>query len=85
VLFGIAYNRQFALGLPDLDMALLSLIANVAGQIGDLAESAFKRGAGLKDSSNLLPGHGGFLDRLDSTLFSMPVVYYFLLFSGRTI
>jgi phosphatidate cytidylyltransferase len=85
VLFGVAFNRQFSLGLVDGEMALLSLIANMAGQIGDLAESAFKRGAGMKDSSNLLPGHGGFLDRLDSTLFSMPVVYYFLLLSGRAI
>lgn len=76
--FGLWYNYQFALGVPALYMVVLSLVANVAGQLGDLCESALKRGAGVKDSSTLLPGHGGFLDRLDSTLFSMPVVYFLL-------
>lgn len=53
----------------------IAAVANVAGQVGDLCESAFKRGADVKDSGTMLPGHGGWLDRVDSSLFTVPVVY----------
>ncbi len=65
-------------GLDYVDALMLGLITGVAGQIGDFAESLVKRDVGVKDSSNLLPGHGGAWDRLDSILFAAPLSYLYL-------
>ena len=66
------------LGWPWLKVLEISFLTAVVGQIGDLAESLLKRSAGVKDSSSILPGHGGILDRLDSLFFATPVFYWFL-------
>jgi phosphatidate cytidylyltransferase len=81
VLFGVFVLPRFV-QIALWPAVLISVAANVAGQVGDLAESAIKRGAGVKDSGTLLPGHGGMLDRVDSSLFSLPVLYAVLYFSG---
>lgn len=76
-LFAVVYLKatldlSWTVGLP------LGVATNIAAQFGDLAESALKRGAGVKDSGSWLPGHGGWLDRLDTTLFTLPLVYLYV-------
>ncbi|MEZ5400413.1 MAG: phosphatidate cytidylyltransferase [Bryobacteraceae bacterium] len=78
VVFGLVFARTFLPAAGLAEILGLSVAANVAGQLGDLCESAIKRGAGSKDSGAFLPGHGGMLDRVDASLFTLPVVYLWL-------
>jgi phosphatidate cytidylyltransferase len=81
---GAVFTRWISMPLPHL--LAMAVAGNVAGQIGDLLESAYKRSAGVKDSGTLLPGHGGVLDRIDALILAIPVVWYYWvwIYSPRT-
>lgn len=81
-LFSLAMNRW---GQADVDPAFYALICGagaVISQIGDLAASAIKRNHEIKDYGNLIPGHGGILDRFDSVIFTAPIIYYLTVLLG---
>ncbi len=71
-------DAVIGLGFDTLDLVVLGLVLPPVIGVGDLAESALKRALGIKDSSSLVPGHGGIADRLDSLLFAAPAVYYYV-------
>jgi phosphatidate cytidylyltransferase len=75
---GLLFARIFDLHGSSGTIAAISGVLSIAGQIGDLAESVIKRNCGVKDSGGILPGHGGFLDRVDALLFAIPVFYAFM-------
>lgn len=82
IIAGLLFTHWFLPRTQTAAVILLSLLIAVAGQIGDLVESAIKRGASQKDSGDLLPGHGGMLDRIDSLLLAAPAFWLALLILG---
>ncbi len=74
----MSYWRLQVVPFPIL--LVIGVLISIVGQLGDLAESLWKRSLGIKDSSNIIPGHGGILDRFDSLLFAAPVLYFVLRF-----
>ena len=80
IIFSCFYLRAIFPHQPVLISVIIGIILSIGAQVGDLVESGFKREAGIKDSSGILPGHGGFLDRVDSLLFTVPIFYYILLY-----
>jgi len=74
----IAYAFHFWLTVALAHLLAMAFLSNIAGQMGDLLESACKRSAGVKDSGGLLPGHGGILDRIDALILCIPVIWYYL-------
>ena len=76
VVAGLVLALIFPVAVPLWLLVLLAIVLSLTGMVGDLVESLLKRDAGIKDSAELIPGHGGILDRVDSLLFSVPVLYY---------
>lgn len=74
----VAYVFSYWIGMPLVHLLLMGAVGNIAGQMGDLLESAYKRSAGVKDSGGLLPGHGGVLDRIDALILCIPVIWYYV-------
>ena len=77
-IFAFFYLNKFLPTHSIIIFSILGMVLGIFAQVGDLVESVFKREASLKDSSELLSAHGGFLDRIDSLLFTIPVFYYYL-------
>jgi phosphatidate cytidylyltransferase len=74
----VAYAFSLWIRIPLPHLLIMAAIGNIAGQMGDLLESTYKRSAGVKDSGGLLPGHGGILDRIDALILCIPVIWYYM-------
>lgn len=80
LIYTLIINTYLGMNINYLYIAGISILLSIIGQIGDFSASSIKRYVGIKDFSNLLPGHGGMLDRIDSLIFIAPFAYFLLLF-----
>ncbi len=79
VIYAVVCNNVWNMNINYIYIAIVGLVLSLVGQIGDLAASSIKRYTGIKDFSNLIPGHGGILDRIDSVIFIAPFAYFLLM------
>jgi phosphatidate cytidylyltransferase len=79
IMLSIIFSFYLSLNITLLQWIILGLLTGCTGTLGDLVQSQFKREAGVKDSGNLLPGHGGLYDRMDSIIFAAPIIYLTLI------
>jgi phosphatidate cytidylyltransferase len=80
LLFLLNTPLQLSAHVNWLQLVIIGLLVSIFGQVGDLVESLFKRNTGAKDSGNIFPGHGGMMDRIDSLVFAVILVYYIVVF-----
>lgn len=80
LIYTLVINTYLGMNINYLYIGGISILLSIIGQIGDFSASSIKRYVGIKDFSNLLPGHGGMLDRIDSLIFITPFAYFLLLF-----
>lgn len=85
ILYTVFINNQYGLDISYAYIGVIAVILSIISQIGDISASAIKRHVGIKDFSNLIPGHGGIIDRMDSVMFVAPFVYLFLVLIGNVI
>ena len=76
IISSVTFTVTFGMNINIQTSMIIGILMGVTGQIGDLVESAVKRRSGVKDSGNLMPGHGGAFDRLDSIVFNLPLLYH---------
>ena len=79
IIYALICNKLWNMNINYILVSIIGLVLSLIGQIGDFAASSIKRYTGIKDFSNLIPGHGGMLDRIDSVIFIAPFAYFLLM------